>query len=64
MPVERTYYKICNECRVEKIMTDFAVNQYGKNNRILRRPVCIVCYSKKKKIDPNKDLTKEINKVY
>ena len=47
---EETYYKTCNECRVEKIMTEFSVNQYGKNNRILRRPVCIECYSKKKKI--------------
>jgi len=48
--VEKIYKKICNECRVEKIMTAFAVNQYGKNNRILRRPVCIDCYSRKKKI--------------
>ena len=50
MTVENTYYKICNECRLEKIMTAFSVNQYGKNNRILRRPVCIDCYGKKKKI--------------
>ena len=49
MTKEKTYYKICNQCRIEKIMTEFAVNQYGKNNRILRRPVCIECYSKKKK---------------
>ena len=49
---EETYYKTCNECRIEKIMTEFSVNQYGKNNRILRRPVCIECYSKKKKINP------------
>ena len=31
-------------------MTAFSVNQYGKNNRILRRPVCIDGYGKKKKI--------------
>jgi hypothetical protein len=51
MTEEKTYYKICNECRIKKIMTAFSVNQYGKNNRILRRPVCIECYSKKKKIN-------------
>ena len=52
MTEEKTYHKICNQCRIEKIMTAFSINQYGKNNRILRRPVCIECYSKKKKINP------------
>ena len=42
--------KICKECQVEKAYDKFAINQYGKNNRILRRPVCIECYSKKKQI--------------
>ena len=50
MNKEKTYFKICNTCRKEKIMTAFSVNQYGKNNRILRRPVCIECYSKKKRL--------------
>lgn len=50
MPKEEKYFKICNQCQEEKIMTEFAKNQYGKDNRILRRPVCIKCYSKKTKI--------------
>ena len=42
--------KICTTCGIEKSYDSFSINQYGKNNRILRRPVCIECYSKKKKI--------------
>lgn len=42
--------KICTKCNVKKKYDSFSINQYGKNNRILRRPVCIECYSKKKKI--------------
>ena len=30
----------------------FAPNQYGKDNRVLRRPVCRECYAKKVKINP------------
>lgn len=44
--------KWCRECKQEKIGTEFAKNQFGKDNRILRRPVCKECYSKKKVIDP------------
>ena len=32
--------------------TKFAKNQVGKNNRVVRRPVCKECYSKKKTINP------------
>tara|TARA_B100000035_G_scaffold306328_1_gene308260 strand:- start:26 stop:439 length:414 start_codon:yes stop_codon:yes gene_type:complete len=46
--------KICTKCGIKKRYDDFAVNQYGKNNRILRRPVCIKCYAKKKGIPPKK----------
>ncbi len=45
--------KICKECKIKKSIKDFAPNQYGKNNRILRRPVCRECYAKKKK--PNSE---------
>ncbi len=44
--------KRCKECEIEKNIEDFAPNQYGKNNRVLRRPVCRECYSKKVKADP------------
>lgn len=44
--------KICKECGIYKPETDFAKNQYGKDNRILRRPICKKCYSKKKSINP------------
>jgi|TARA_B110000196_G_scaffold300539_1_gene293997 hypothetical protein len=53
-------HKICNECRERKTMESFSINQYGKNNRILRRPVCIECYSKKKKISPKERREYEI----
>jgi len=46
MPKEKS--KICRECNVEKEAEEFAPNQYGKNNRVLRRPVCRECYSKKR----------------
>ena len=54
--------KICTTCGVKKSYDSFSVNQYGKHNRILRRPVCIKCYSKKKKI-PHK-LRKEYEIKY
>lgn len=44
--------KICKECNIEKPIEAFAPNQYGKNNRVLRRPVCRECYSKKVKANP------------
>jgi len=45
-------FKICKVCKVEKEIEAFAPNQYGKDNRVLRRPVCRECYSKKIKADP------------
>ena len=44
--------KVCRECQIEKDIEEFAPNQYGKNNRILRRPVCRECYAKKVKANP------------
>ncbi len=44
--------KTCKECGKEKDVEAFAPNQYGKNNRVLRRPVCRECYAKKVKINP------------
>jgi Recombination endonuclease VII len=44
--------KICKVCKIEKEIEAFAPNQFGKNNRVLRRPVCRECYSKKVKINP------------
>ena len=52
MTKEKTYYKVCNQCRQKKIMTAFSKNQFGKDNRILRRPVCKECYKKKSTINP------------
>lgn len=43
--------KVCTECHIEKPIEEFSKNQFGKNNRILRRPVCKLCYSKKVKIN-------------
>ncbi len=43
--------KVCTECHIEKPIEEFSKNQFGKNNRILRRPVCKVCYAKKVKIN-------------
>jgi len=45
--------KVCTQCGVDKTYDSFQINQYGKNNRILRRPVCKDCYSKKKQIPSN-----------
>jgi len=44
--------KVCKVCNIEKSINDFAPNQYGKNNRVLRRPVCRECYAKKTKMNP------------
>jgi len=46
--------KVCTECGVEKDEEEFAPNQYGKNNRVLRRPVCRECYAKKVKPNPER----------
>lgn len=43
--------KVCMQCEIEKDIEYFAPNQYGKENRLLRRPICIECYSKKTKIN-------------
>ncbi|MCW5909991.1 MAG: hypothetical protein KIT62_02895 [Cyclobacteriaceae bacterium] len=51
-PFEEPTSKICTSCGIEKPIEAFAKNQFGKNNRVLRRPVCRACYSKKVKIDP------------
>lgn len=42
--------KVCKVCKVEKTVESFSPNQYGKDNRVLRRPVCRECYSKKIKL--------------
>lgn len=44
--------KYCRECKTNKPEECFAPNQYGKDNRVLRRPVCRECYAKKVKPDP------------
>lgn len=46
------HLKTCKECGIEKNVEDFAPNQYGKDNRVLRRPVCRKCYALKVKADP------------
>lgn len=38
--------RVCNQYKPEEA---FAKNQFGKNNRIVRRPVCKECYAKKVK---------------
>lgn len=43
--------KVCTSCGTEKPIEAFSKNQFGKNNRILRRPLCRECYSKKVKIN-------------
>ncbi len=45
-------FKTCKTCKKEKPIEEFAPNQYGKNNRILRRPVCRTCYAEKIKAEP------------
>lgn len=44
--------KYCRECKTEKNIEAFAPNQYGKDNRVLRRPICRECYAKKVKAHP------------
>ena len=51
-PLEEPNSKVCTSCGIEKPIEAFAKNQYGKDNRILRRPICKDCYSKKAKINP------------
>lgn len=46
-----TKLKRCKICGQDKKEEAFAPNQYGKNNRVLRRPVCRECYAKKVKAD-------------
>ena len=48
---EASKLKRCRECKQEKLGVEFAKNQFGKNNRIIRRPVCKECYAKKKVIN-------------
>ena len=40
--------KHCKHCNEFKDINYFSPNQYGKNNRIVRRGICKMCYSKKK----------------
>lgn len=51
IPFEEPKSKICTNCGIEKPIEAFSKNQFGKNNRILRRPVCKDCYAKKVKIN-------------
>ena len=51
LPSEEPQSKVCTSCGIEKPIEAFSKNQFGKNNRILRRPVCKDCYSKKIKIN-------------
>ena len=44
--------KTCKVCKEEKSIEEFAPNQYGKDNRVLRRPICRKCYAKKVKANP------------
>lgn len=50
---EYTAPKVCYECQKEKSYDAFEKNQFGKDNRILRRPVCKECRAKKKPISPD-----------
>ncbi|MCO6499523.1 MAG: hypothetical protein J5I47_03980 [Vicingus serpentipes] len=52
MNTSEPQFKICKVCQEKKEIEAFAPNQYGKNNRVLRRPVCRECYAKKVKADP------------
>ena len=52
MNTSELQFKTCKVCREKKEIEAFAPNQYGKNNRVLRRPVCRECYAKKVKADP------------
>lgn len=51
LPSDEPKSKVCTSCSIEKPIEAFSKNQFGKNNRILRRPVCKDCYSKKVKIN-------------
>jgi hypothetical protein len=42
--------KVCKVCRETKSVEAFAPNQYGKDNRVVRRPICKECYAKKIKV--------------
>lgn len=42
--------KWCRVCDKTKNIEEFEPNQYAKNNRIVRRPVCRECYSKKVRV--------------
>lgn len=55
-------FKVCKVCNLKKSIEDFAPNQYGKDNRVLRRPVCKECYSKKIKANPKQK--KEFEQTY
>lgn len=54
--------KVCTTCKKEKSIEEFSKNQYGKDYRILRRPVCKECYAKKIKINPKQK--KDFEKTY
>ncbi len=43
--------KVCRDCKIEKPIDDFEKNQVGKDNRVIRRPVCKECRSVKVKIN-------------
>jgi len=53
--------KVCRDCKIEKPIDDFEKNQVGKDNRIIRRPVCKECRSSKVKI--NVQEKKEFEKI-
>ena len=53
--------KTCKECKITKDVTKFAKNQMSIRGAVIRRPVCIKCYSKKKKINPKERKIYESN---
>ena len=53
--------KLCRDCKIKKPIDDFEKNQVGKDNRIIRRPVCKECRSVKVKINPEEK--KEFNLI-
>jgi len=54
--------KTCRECKLEKFIDEFEKNQVGKDNRIIRRPVCKECRSSKVKINIHEKKEFEKNK--
>ena len=60
-PSEEAPFKICTNCGIKKPIEAFAKNQFGKNNRVLRRPICKECYSKKVKINKKEAIEYERN---